>query len=45
LFPVSFIRHDERAKVTLHSVRMRKAVLPVNKRYTLRGDKMKKKYP
>jgi GTP-binding protein len=40
---ISFIREDELVEVTPRSVRMRKAVLSAHKRYTLRGDKMKKK--
>jgi GTP-binding protein len=40
---ISFIRHDELVEITPRSVRMRKAVLSAQKRYTLRGDKMKKK--
>jgi GTP-binding protein len=40
---ISFIRDDELVEITPRSVRMRKAVLSANKRYTLRGDKMKKK--
>jgi GTP-binding protein len=40
---ISFIRDDELVEVTPRSVRMRKAVLSADKRYTLRGDKMKKK--
>lgn len=40
---ISFIRDDELVEVTPRSVRMRKAVLSADKRYTLRGDKLKKK--
>jgi len=40
---ISFIREDELVEVTPRSVRMRKAVLPANQRYTLRGGKTKKK--
>jgi GTP-binding protein len=40
---ISFIREDELVEVTPRSVRMRKAALSAHKRYTLRGDKMKKK--
>jgi len=40
---ISFIRDDELVEVTPRSVRMRKAVLSAQKRYTLRGEKMKKK--
>jgi GTP-binding protein len=40
---ISFIREDELVEVTPRSVRMRKAVLSAQKRYTLRGVKEKKK--
>ncbi|MEJ2170699.1 MAG: translational GTPase TypA, partial [Desulfobacterales bacterium] len=36
---ISFIREDELVEVTPRSVRLRKAVLSAQKRYTLRGDK------
>jgi GTP-binding protein len=39
---ISFIRADELVEVTPRSVRMRKAVLSAQKRYTLRGAQMKK---
>ena len=39
---ISFIREDELVEVTPLSVRMRKAFLSAHKRYTLRGEKMKK---
>jgi GTP-binding protein len=39
---ISFIRADELVEVTPRSVRMRKAVLSAQKRYTLRGAKIKK---
>jgi GTP-binding protein len=38
---ISFIREDELVEVTPRSVRMRKAVLAAQKRYTLRGTKVK----
>jgi len=38
---ISFIREDELVEVTPRSVRMRKVVLSAQKRYTLRGTKMK----
>jgi GTP-binding protein len=40
---ISFIREDELVEVTPRSVRMRKAALSAQKRYTLHGDKKKKK--
>jgi GTP-binding protein len=40
---ISFIREDELLEVTPQSVRMRKAVLPAQKRHVLRGARMKKK--
>jgi GTP-binding protein len=40
---ISFIRQDELVEVTPRSIRMRKATLSAHKRYTLRGEKMKKK--
>jgi GTP-binding protein len=38
---ISFIREDELVEVTPYSVRMRKAVLPAQKRHTLRAARMK----
>jgi len=38
---ISFIREDELVEVTPRSVRMRKVVLSAQKRYTLRGTKLK----
>jgi GTP-binding protein len=40
---ISFIREDELVEVTPRSVRMRKAVLSAQKRYTLRSDRIKHK--
>jgi GTP-binding protein len=40
---ISFIREDELVEVTPRSVRIRKAVLSAQKRYTLRGTKKNKK--
>ncbi|MGD2100179.1 MAG: translational GTPase TypA [Desulfobacterales bacterium] len=40
---ISFIREDELVEITPRSVRLRKAVLSAQKRYTLRGDKRNKK--
>ena len=40
---ISFIRDDELLEITPQSVRMRKAVLPAQKRHLLRGAKMKNK--
>ncbi len=38
---ISFIREDELVEVTPQSVRMRKSVLPAQKRHTLRASRMK----
>jgi GTP-binding protein len=38
---ISFIREDELVEVTPYSVRMRKGVLPAQKRHTLRASRMK----
>ncbi|KPJ78267.1 MAG: GTP-binding protein TypA [Deltaproteobacteria bacterium SG8_13] len=41
---ISFIREDEMVEVTPKAVRMRKAVLPAQKRRTLRASQAKKKF-
>jgi GTP-binding protein len=38
---ISFIREDELVEVTPQSVRMRKSVLPAQKRHTMRASRMK----
>jgi len=39
---INFIREDELVEVTPQSIRMRKAILPAQKRHTLRASRMKK---